>query len=63
MRAHREEPMLPVSVVTAVLTSLAAYHATRLSILAMMLLYAAVTVLVTLPWTAGLFMRYFKRTT
>jgi hypothetical protein len=61
MRAHREEPMLPVSVVTGLLTAVVAYFGSRVGILPMMLLYAAVATFVTLPWTSVLFGRYYKR--
>ncbi|MDQ5896013.1 MAG: hypothetical protein QG612_99, partial [Pseudomonadota bacterium] len=43
MRAHREEPMLPVSIVGAVLTALIAYVGSKYSVLAMSLLYALLT--------------------
>lgn len=62
MRAHREEPMLPVSVATAALTALGAYFGSRMGTQSMVFLYAIVTVFVALPWTAGLFLKYFKRT-
>lgn len=54
LRAHGNEPMLPVSVVTAALTlaavTLASFHSTFL----MMLSQAAVTVFLALPWTLKL---------
>lgn len=62
MRAHKEEPMLPVSVVTALLTIGALYVGSQVSLLIMMLCYLAVTALVTLPWTSRLFLTYFRRT-
>ncbi|GAA0751475.1 hypothetical protein GCM10009107_24230 [Ideonella azotifigens] len=62
MRAHREEPMLPVSIVTAVLTAAAAWFGSRVGVLPMMLLYAVVPTFVTLPWTLMLLSRYLKRT-
>lgn len=63
MRAHRQEPMLPVSVVTGVLTATVAYFGSRVGVLPMMLSYAAVTTFVTLPWTSVLFRCYYQRTT
>lgn len=61
MRAHREEPMLPVSVVTGVLTATAAYFGVRMGVLPMVLLYAAITIGITLPWTLWLFAGYLKK--
>lgn len=61
MRAHKEEPMLAISLGSALLTLLVIYFGARISIVAMMGLYAAVTALVTLPWTAFVFLKYFNR--
>ncbi len=61
MRAHKEEPMLPVSIATGVLTLAAAWFGSRHGVLPMMALYAAVTLLIALPWTARLFGRYRGR--
>lgn len=61
MRAHREEPMLPVSIVAALLTGAVAWFGSRIDTASMMALYAAVTTFVTLPWTLHLFHGYFKR--
>lgn len=62
MRAHREEPMLATSVVTGILTGLAAWYGARLGLLPMMSLYLAVSLFVSVPWTAALFVRYYRRT-
>jgi hypothetical protein len=60
MRAHRQEPMLVASIVTALATViLAAGVGARQGVLPMMFLYAAVLTLVTLPWTIMLFRRYY----
>ncbi len=61
MRAHREEPMLAQSVTTAVLIGIAALWGSRVSVLAMMSLYLAIVMLISLPWTAWLFTRYYRR--
>jgi hypothetical protein len=61
MRAHREEPMLPVSVVTGLLTAMSAYFGSRMGVLPMVVIYAVITVCVSLPWTAWLFAGYLKR--
>lgn len=61
MRSHKEEPMLLVSVISALLTIAALYFGVRVNISIMMLLYLAVTILVTLPWTTVIFLQYFRR--
>lgn len=61
MRAHKVEPMLLPSVVGGALTLLAAYFGSRESVLLTVALYAAVTILVGLPWTIRLFLPYFRR--
>lgn len=61
MRAHREEPMLAVSVLGAVLTILIAYFGSTHSVLMMSLLYALLTAGVLLPWSLVLFFRYYRR--
>jgi hypothetical protein len=60
MRAHREEPMLPVSVVSALLT-LAVVTLLRHDVTSMMLGYAAISVCVSLPWSFLLYRRYRAR--
>ncbi len=61
MRAHREEPMLGVSIVSAALTALAAWLGAKYGVLPMMAAYAAVATVVGLPWTLVLFKRYVQR--
>jgi len=63
MRAHKEEPMMWVSVVTGLATLLAAAVGSLYSVITMMALCALITVCLTLPWTALLFMRYYRRQT
>lgn len=63
MRAHKEEPMLAVSLVTAGVTLVATVMGSGLGVLPMMLLYMLVTVVLALPWTTALFRRYYRRTT
>lgn len=60
MRAHREEPMLPVSVVSALLT-FAVVTLLRHDVTNMMFGYAAISVCVSLPWTFILYRRYRAR--
>jgi hypothetical protein len=61
MRAHREEPMLPVSMASGALTALIAYLGSIHSVLLMSVGYLLITVVMVLPWTLHLFMRYFRR--
>lgn len=61
MRAHREEPMLFVSVAGGIATGFVAYFGSRVSVLTMSMMYAALTACVLLPWTAALFLRYYRR--
>jgi hypothetical protein len=61
MRAHREEPMLPVSVVGGIATALVAWFGSLSSVLVMSILYAALTLFLSLPWSIALFMRYYRR--
>ncbi len=60
MRAHREEPMLPVSVVIALLTIIAVVLM-RDDVIRMMMVYAAICTCISLPWTALLLKRYRAR--
>ena len=60
MRAHREEPMLPVSIVSALLT-VGVVMLMRYDVQRMMLGYAAISSCVALPWTLLLLKRYRAR--
>lgn len=62
MRAHKEEPMLPVSIVTGLMTISVVYFGSAESVLKMTFLYACVTGFISLPWTIKLFLPYFNRT-
>lgn len=61
MRAHREEPMLPVSVAGGVTTLVSAYFAARHGVLLTMLVQTCVTLFISVPWTLRLFRRYHRR--
>lgn len=61
MRAHREEPMLPISVTMAFLTAAAVYLGSMQGVLPMIAMYAGVTTVVALPWTATIFLKYYRR--
>lgn len=62
MRAHREEPMLPVSVASGLTTALIAYFGSMHSVLLMSVGYLVMNLILALPWSMHLFMRYFRRT-
>jgi len=61
MRSHKEEPMMLVSVVSALATLTAAIIGAGYSVFTMMALYTSVVVGLTVPWTTILFLRYFRR--
>lgn len=61
MRAHKEEPMMWVSVVAGLGTLMAAAIGARYSVVAMMIGYTVVNVCIALPWTIMLFIGYYRR--
>lgn len=61
MRAHREEPMLPVSVTGGILTAVVVWYGSKYGAFEMMLGYTVVTILVALPWTLRLLHSYLAR--
>ena len=60
MRSFKREPMLPVSVVTGILSGMAIYAGSNVGVTRMLQLYAGVIVLVCLPWTLLLLKRFYK---
>ncbi|MCO4090764.1 MAG: hypothetical protein HEQ34_02275 [Sphingorhabdus sp.] len=62
MRAHREEPMLPVSIISAIATIIMVWLL-RSDVTEMMMGYAMVGAFVSMPWTLLLFIRYRSRQT
>jgi hypothetical protein len=62
MRAHMEEPMLPVSIASA-LATVGVIYILRDDVSQMMLGYAAVSAMLGLPWTLVLYRRYRSRHT
>ncbi len=62
MRAHREEPMLTLSIVVGILTACVVYIGISYGVLIMMFLYMTITFFISLPWTIWLFVNYYKRT-
>lgn len=63
MRAHREEPMLPISLVASFCTILGVMFTAKMSIVWMMIIYASISGLIALPWTLVLFNQYRERHT
>jgi hypothetical protein len=61
MRAHKEEPMMLVSLVTGLATLAAAATGSMYGVFTMMALYAIINVCVALPWTMVLFKRYYLK--
>ena len=61
MRAHKEEPMMLVSVVVGLATLASAVIGSMYSVFAMMAWYACINWLVALPWTFMLFIRYYRK--
>lgn len=61
MRAHKEEPMMWVSVITGLVTLIAAAIGSMYGVLTMMALYAFITLCVALPWTCVIFIRYYRK--
>ena len=62
MRAHKEEPLLLQSIVTAALVGIGVLVSAHYSLQATVAAYAAVTLFVSLPWCAMLYVRYRART-
>lgn len=61
MRAHREEPMLAVSIISGLSTAVVVWYGSKFGVFQMMLGYSAVTILVALPWTIRLLQGYIAR--
>lgn len=61
MRAHKEEPLLAQSVTTAMLIVGCVYVMAHISVTAAVATYAAITLMVTLPWCSLLYMKYRQR--
>lgn len=61
MRAHKEEPMMYLSIVCGLLTVVSIYFAAKESSLLVMQLYTLIILIVSLPWTIKLFLNYYRR--
>jgi hypothetical protein len=60
MRAHKQEPMLLVSIVMGVLVSIGAYYGIKISVFAMLSAYVTLIAAVSFPWTLYLWAGYRK---
>lgn len=63
MRAHGEEPMLAQSIGMGICTIGVVYFGSPFGIVSMIAMYAGITLLISLPWTAWLFTGYYRRNT
>lgn len=61
MRAHKEEPMLVPSVVSAVVIVILTFSTVQFGALAVIASYMCATVFLSLPWTMIIFLKYHKR--
>lgn len=61
MRAHKEEPMLAVSIAMGIGTALIAYFGSMSSVSLMCLGYFLLNVFVALPWSLKLFLGFYRR--
>lgn len=62
MRAHKEEPLLAQSIVSALLIGSGVYAMAQVGLTATVAAYAAITLFVGLPWCMLTFVRYRRRT-
>lgn len=61
VRAHKEEPLVPSSLVVGGLTAASAWVGAQVGVIWVALAYAAVTLLVSLPWRYAIYRRYRDR--
>lgn len=61
VRAHKEEPLLVQSIVTAIIMVPAVYIGSYVGVSQMMMGFALVLTLIALPWVAVIFRRYYQR--
>lgn len=61
VRAHKEEPLLIQSIVSAIIMVPAVYFGSYAGITQMMMAFTFVLTLVALPWVAAIFWRYYRR--
>lgn len=62
VRAHGQEPLLMVSIVTSILTALGVYSMASISVTAAITTYVLINILVTLPWSTKIYFQYRYRT-
>lgn len=58
MRAHRKEPMLMNTLISAALITCAIVFGIKISIFFMMLMYMSIILLISLPWATWMFCKY-----
>lgn len=62
MRAHKEEPLLALSCVQAVMTATGVYFVIGRGLTETVLVYSSIIICVSLPWCALVFHKYWRRT-
>lgn len=60
-RAHKEEPLLVQSIISAIIMVPTVYFSSYVSVTQMMTAFASVITLVALPWVTVIFLRYYRR--
>jgi uncharacterized membrane protein len=61
MRAHQEEPMVLVSITSALLISSSVFLTAPVGMTAILAAYSGIILFVVLPWTLLLFLRYWRQ--
>jgi hypothetical protein len=61
MRAHRKEPMLPISVASAVLSVVLLYINSKINLNVLIYFHMLTSVVVVLPWSVSLYLKYRSR--
>ncbi|MFZ3231107.1 MAG: hypothetical protein WA160_12945 [Pseudobdellovibrio sp.] len=62
MRAHKKEPMLLNSIFVSIFSVLGLYVGSRYSVFMIILIYAGIITLISLPWTIYLFKKFYSKT-
>jgi hypothetical protein len=60
-RAHKEEPMLKVSIITGILIATFAIWGIRHGVFVMMFTYALIVSFIVIPWTLYIFLPYYRK--
>lgn len=61
MRAHKEEPMVLLSLVSCILISGSAWVTSKIGITEVIASYALVNTFISLPWCISIFLKYYKK--